>query len=122
MRQFYGNVSGESIFLAFVLFSWLSRLRFVLRAWELVVLWLCFFSHTAGARKQRAFQRKRCSGHFSCQGLSTQAVVSQAGAWTGLQFQGCGDTQWFDSTSAAIALVCDGVNVRLLRMELRQHM
>ena len=42
-RQFYGNVSGESIFLAFVLFSWLSRLRFVPRAWEFVVVWLCFF-------------------------------------------------------------------------------
>ena len=61
------------------------------------------FGRTAGARQQRAFPRKRCSGHFSCQGLSTQAVVSQAGAWTGLQFQGCGDTQWFDSTSAATA-------------------
>lgn len=55
MRQFYGNVSGESIFLAFVLFSWLSRLRFVPRAWEFVVVWLGFFSHTAGAIKQRDF-------------------------------------------------------------------
>ena len=33
--------------------------------------------------------------------LPTTAVVSQAGAWTGLQFQGHGDMQWFDSTSAA---------------------
>ena len=46
MRQFYGNVSGESIFLAFVLFSWLSRLRFVSRAWELVVVWLGFRPHS----------------------------------------------------------------------------
>ena len=27
--------------------------------------------------------------------------MDQAGAWTGLQFQGHGDMQWFDSTSAA---------------------
>ena len=31
----------------------------------------------------------------------TEAVVSRAGARTGLQFQGHGDMQWFDSTSAA---------------------
>ena len=34
--------------------------------------------------------------------LFLQAGVSQAGAWTGLQFQGHGDMQWFDSTSAAL--------------------
>ena len=32
----------------------------------------------------------------------TEAVVSRAGARTGLQFQGHGDMQWFDSTSAAL--------------------
>ena len=32
--------------------------------------------------------------------------MSQAGAWTGLQFQGCGDAQGFDSSSPAPIARC----------------